>query len=239
MIRISIRLLIFIMSRGYHVAKLIANDQIIKTIDVSIPTDKWVYYAKEKINGSLPKYISPTKYKNGNLQLTKEDLANSLIDVEKTNEYVMMYFPSKFENSSDNFILKCRVKVNAVKNDVCPSLMCEVFCQRYFMYFQSKPKGCSNEINAQFGDTAFHGKTADLSALAMDVNDWQDIEFTVINKKVSIKINNREKFTTQYTISAGLITGLGFMSKGLAEVDFVSLKTPDGKDIYSNDFEKE
>ena len=42
---------------GYHKAKLIANDQIIKTVDVSIPTDRWFFYAKEKAPKSLPKYI--------------------------------------------------------------------------------------------------------------------------------------------------------------------------------------
>jgi hypothetical protein len=41
---------------GYHVAKLIANDSIIKTVDVSIPTDKWVYYAIER-SGDKPAEI--------------------------------------------------------------------------------------------------------------------------------------------------------------------------------------
>jgi hypothetical protein len=224
---------------GYHIAKLIANDQVIKTVDVNIPTDKWVYYAKEQRPGSLPKYISSSGHRNGSLQVTKEEVVNSLIDVEKENLFLMVYFPSLFENSSDNFILRCRVKINEVKNNVCPFLMCEVFCQRNFMYFKTKPKGCSNEINAQFSDNLFDGKTTDLSGLAADVTGWQNIEFAVRGKKVSIKINDRDVFSTQYKESAGLITGLGFISNGLPEVDFVSLQTPDGKDIYQNNFDKE
>lgn len=107
------------------------------------------------------------------------------------------------------------------------------------MYFKTKPKGCSNEINAQFGDKLFNGKTNDLSSLATDLKNWQNIELVVRDKKVSIKINNAEIFTTQYNESNNLITGMGFISNGLPEVDFVSLKTLEGKDIYSNDFETE
>lgn len=124
---------------GYHIAKLIANDQIIKTIDVSIPTDKWVFYAKGQVPASLPKYISSSGYKNGKLTVTKDEVTGSLIDIEKENQYLMVYFPSVFNSSSDNFVFKCRVKVNEIKNSVCPFLMCEIFCQRNYV-LQNKTK---------------------------------------------------------------------------------------------------
>ena len=224
---------------GYHVAKLIANDSIIKTVDVSIPTDKWVYYAKERSGDNLPKYITVADKENKRLQISRENAINSLVNIEKENYYIMAYFPSRFESSSDNFILKCKVKVNEVRNNVCPSLMCEIFCQKNFMYFKSMRRGCSNEISAQFSENALYGSIADLSALAMDTKNWQDIEFIVRNKKATIKINNVERFSADYKVSAGLITGLGFISNGLCEVEFVELKEFDGKIIYQNNQEKE
>ena len=66
----------------------------------------------------------------------------------------------------------------------------------------------------------------------------QVVEIVVKDKKVTIRINKAEVLSTKYKESSGKITGLGFLSNGLAEVDFVSLKTLDGKDIYSNDFGK-
>jgi hypothetical protein len=42
---------------GYHKAKLIVNNQVIKTVDVSIPTNGWFFYAIRKVKGSLPVYI--------------------------------------------------------------------------------------------------------------------------------------------------------------------------------------
>jgi hypothetical protein len=40
--------------------------------------------------------------------------------------------------------------------------------------------------------------------------------------------------SADYKTSAGLITGLGFISNGLCEVEFVELKGLDGKTIYQN-----
>jgi hypothetical protein len=221
---------------GYHVAKLIANDKVIKTQDISIPTDKWFFYAKENIFGREHKYIAANGVKDGCLQLDKTDLVNNGTDIQKENEYIYVYFPTKIESSSDNFIFRCRIKSNELKNNACPHLMCEIFCQRNFMYFVSMPKGCASEMSAQFGDSYLSGKTNDLSALGMNVNSWQNVEITVKNKKATIRINDKEVLATSYTGPCGLITGLGFISNGLPQIDFIDLKTLDGKNIYSNDF---
>jgi hypothetical protein len=223
---------------GYHTAKLIANDQIIRTLPVSIPTDRWLFYAKEKSRGSKPQYILSAKgIRDGALQLMPDDLVNNKVDRQKDHQYYQVYFPSVIDKSSDNFTLTFRIKVNELNNESCPYLMSEVFCQQYFMYFQNTVKGCTSELNAQFGDNHLNGKTNDLSALGMDVRDWQNVRLTVKDKKVSIRINDAEVFSAAYEKSCGLITGLGFISNGLCAVDSVSLRGIDGKDIYSNDFD--
>ena len=224
---------------GYHIAKLIANDQVIKTQDVSIPTDRWCFYAKERTPTALPVYIFPAhEVTNGSLQLDKDDLLNSRIDLQKDHQYIYTYFPTRIESSSDNFVLRYRLRVHETNPSPCPYLMVEVFCQRNFMYFFNMPKGCAGELSAQFSENYLDGKTHDLSALGMDIKAWQEAELLVNNKQASIRINGAEVFSARYQQSGGLITGLGFISNGLCEMDFVELKTLDGKDIYSHDFEK-
>jgi len=222
---------------GYHTAKLIANDQIIKTAAVSIPTDRWFFYA-EKFPGSRPSYIFPAKaFKNGSLQLTRDDLISSKIDLQQENQYVLAYYPSNIESSSDNFTLKFRIKVNELNNTSCLNFMCEIFCQQNFMYFKNTVSGCVSELDNQFGENYLSGKTHDFSTMGVDLKAWQNVELMVKNKKASIRINNMEVFSTTYEQSCGLITGLGFISNGLCEVDAVDLKTIDGKDIYNNNFD--
>jgi hypothetical protein len=217
---------------GYHTAKLIANDKIIKTVDVSIPTDRWVFFAKEGFAKGLPKYIAADGIKGRSLGLTKDDIAKSKIDIQKENIFVNVYFPSQIESSSDNFVLNFRIKVDELKNGPCPFLMTEVCCQRQFMYFMSTLKGCTSELRSQFGENDLNGKTNDLSALGSQVRTWQNVEFSVKNKNATISINGAKVFSASYHRSCGLITGISFISNGLCEVDSLHMKTIAGKEIY-------
>ena len=201
---------------GYHVAKLIANDQIIKTVDVHIPTDRWVYYAQKAL-GANPEYITASDA----LRLTHADLVRSNVDIQPGNLYVMVNFPTKLEHPSNNFRLRFRVRVDDTNHDPCPFVEGEVFCQRYFMYYKNTLPGCTSEAVAQFGENVLNGKTYDLSALGSDVRTWQDVEVIVRNKTVRISLNHRPAFAATYKESCGLVTGVGIISNGLCSVDSV------------------
>jgi hypothetical protein len=225
---------------GYHIAKLIANDSVIKTMDVSIPTDRWFFYAKDVTLSGIPQYIENSgTIKNGNLGVDKEVLDKNDISTNEEKTFVYTYFPSKMDVSSDNFALKARVRMKAVRNNQCPFIMYEVFCQRRFMYFKSMMPGCASETNAQFGDTYLNGKAVDLSPLCYDVNEWKEVVFTVRNKQVTIFLDNKQVFSSSYPTSLGMITGLGFISNGLCEIDSTELKGLDGGIVYANDFNSE
>jgi hypothetical protein len=132
-----------------------------------------------------------------------------------------VYFPTRIETNSDDCDLHFRIRVDPVNNEACPYFMAEIFCQHYFMYFVSLTKGCSSESQAQFGDNLLNGKTHDLSALGSDVRNWQDVEFSILNRKVTIRINHTEVLAVDYHQPCGLVTGLGFISNGLCTVDSV------------------
>lgn len=222
---------------GYHVAKLIANDSVIKAIGVSIPTDRWFLFAKDN-PGSNPEYIiANDNIRDGLLSVTEKDIVDSRIDIEKEKEYVYTFFPSKVEVSSDNYVLRTKVRIKEVKKNFCPYITLDVFTQRYTMFFKSTLKGCASESALQFGGQLISGKERDLASLAFDVTQWTDIELSVKNRYVKIMLNNKEVFSTFYESTSGLITGLGFISNGLCEIDFVEMKGLDGTMVYENDFE--
>ncbi|HEY3404439.1 MAG TPA: hypothetical protein VGK59_13715 [Ohtaekwangia sp.] len=224
---------------GYHTAKLYANDEVIKTEDVSIPTDRWFLYAKDNMFAK-PEYIKACcLVKNGLFGLELEDFVDNQVDITKEKEYIYTYFPSKIEVSSDNYILKARVRMREVRNNQCPHIMFEVFTQKYFMFFRTTTKGCSAESFLQFGENFIGGQNTDLTPLGYDVREWKDVEVVVKDKKVTISLNGNIAFSTAYENSAGLLTGLGFISNGLIEIDHVELKGLDGKVVYTNDFSKE
>lgn len=223
---------------GYHVAKLIANDSIIKAVDVSIPTDRWFLFAKDLSTTSIPQYLSPEAplVKDGVFRIDKTDLEKSNVDLSVEKNFIYAFFPSKLEVSSDNYIFKTRIRVREVRNNHCPSLMVEAWPQRNFMFFRTSLKGCANQSMLQFGEQFLHGRTSDLSSLGYDVRNWVNVEIKVENRKVTIALDEKEVFTTTYKNSAGLLTGLAFVSNGIPEIDFIDLRGLDGKVLYQDDF---
>ena len=224
---------------GYHTAKLIANDIVIKTLDVSIPTDRWFLYAKPQLVSSTQTYIHTNKHTHdGLLGIDDATLKMNKINPEVKNTYFYTYFPSKMNVHSDNFVYTARIRAVETKKTPCPYVMLEVFCQKNFMYFINTPLGCTSESKMQFGDLILDGKTRDLSALGLDVSTWWDVRLEISNKNVTIYLNGRKVFTDKYSISAGLVTGIGFISNGLCEIELLELKGRDGAVFYKNDFEE-
>jgi transcriptional regulator with XRE-family HTH domain len=214
---------------GYHTAKLFANDRIVKTIDVSIPTDNWFFYSKESLTRGLPAYIHPDHpIHDGILGLDRQTLVANRIDPEKPQVYLYTWFPTVIKTDADNFRLTARIKMTEMRNTACPWIMSEVYCQRGFMYCTFTMPGCTGGISAQFGDQVISGKNNDLSALAVDVHQWHQLELFVLHRQVTVSIDGRLVMRKAYTDPAGLITGLGFHSNGLCEVDSIRCAGLDG-----------
>lgn len=230
---------------GYHIAKLYANDSIIKEVEVSIPTDKWFFYAAENKPMYVPEYIKSENYFNkGILRLEEEDILKNKIDITKEKAYIYCYFPTKMNISSENFRLKTRVRMKELRSNFCPYLEVEIYCQRNYILLRSTTPGCAGEALMQFGEKVYPGREHDLASITYDVTKWTDIEFIVNNKVASILINGKEQFKTTYKNATKLITGLAFISNGLCEVEKVEFTDVSGKRVLndmffqSNDFSK-
>ncbi len=218
---------------GYHTAKLIANDSIIRTAGVSIPTNGWFFYSKRDFFDVIPQYITTSRQPgDGTLSLTPDELS----DDPGERYYFYLNIPHDAQGSADDFRLKARLKVEPLGTSPCPFVIPEVFCEKGAMYFKATLKGCTGESLLQFGDHPLNGKTSDLSALGIDVRNWMDFELICSNKKATVYYNGASVFSLDYNSSAGKIAGLGFISNGLCKVDFVQLTSMDNVVIYSSDF---
>jgi transcriptional regulator with XRE-family HTH domain len=222
---------------GYHVAKLIANDSAIRELDVSIPTDRWFFYAIDNIANYTPEYIKADSFIiNGSLGLTVVQLRENSIDVNKDKRYHYVYFPSEMNVPSDNFKFKTRVRMRDVRTSTCPYIEVELYCQRSFMMMRSTTKGCAHEALIEFGEQVMRGIDIDLSPISFDVSQWTDIEIIVKNKVATVKLNDKEVFSTRFVSDTKYLAGLGYISNGLCEVDKAELVGLDGKVMYKNEF---
>lgn len=223
---------------GYHIAKLIANDSVIREVDVSIPTDRWFFYVIDNVANYATEYIKTDSFVNdGSLGLTVAQLLENSIDVNKDKRYHCVYFPSQMNVPSDNFKFKTRVRMREVRPSNCPYIEVELYCQRSFMIMRSTTKGCAHEALIQFGDQVMKGIDTDLLPISFDVSQWMDIEIIVKNKVATVKLNDLEVFSTRFVTDTKYLAGLGYISNGLCEVDEAELSSLDGKVMYKNDFE--
>lgn len=221
---------------GYHIAKLIANDSVIRAVDVYIPTNGWFFFAKEKPT-SNPEYIRRRPGQSpGDLTLTRADLLSSKIDITKEKEYTSTFFPGKMQLNSDDFTFTATVRVKEVKSNFCPYISFEIYTQRYPLFLKITPGGCVNEASMQLGEQFISGQTADLGFLGCDVRQTTQVELRVRQRNVTIFLNRKKVYAGSYQESSRLITGLGIMSNGLCEFENVELKGADGTILYS--FEK-
>ena len=222
---------------GYHIAKLIANDSAIREVDVSIPTDRWFFYAIDNIANYTPEYIKADSFvNNGNLGLTDVQLLQNSIDVKKDKRYHYVYFPSEMNVPSDNFKFRTRVRMREVRPNTCPYIEIELYCQRSFMIMKSTTKGCAHTALIRFGEQVMQGIDIDLLPISFDVSQWTDIEIIVKDKVATVKINGTEVFSTRFVTDTKNLAGLGYISNGLCEVDQAELVSLDGKVMYKNDF---
>jgi len=222
---------------GYHIAKLIANDSAIRTVDVSIPTDRWFLYAIDNIANYTPEYIKADSFaSNGSLGLTVEQLLENNIDVKKDKRYHYVYFPSKMTIPSDNFKFKTRVRMREARSNTCPYIEVELYCQRSLMIMRSTTRGCAHNAMIEFGEQVMKGIDTDLSSISMDVTQWTDIEIIVKDKVATVRLNDKEVFSTRFVTDTKFLAGLGYISNGLCEVDNAELTGLDGEVMYKNEF---
>lgn len=123
-----------------------------------------------------------------------------------------------------------------VRPTPCPYIEVELYCQRSFMLMRSTTKGCAHEALIQFGEQRMRGSDTDLLPISFDVTQWTDVEITVKNKVATVKLNDKEVFSTRFVTDTKYLAGLGFISNGLCEVDKAELVGLNGEVVYKNEF---
>lgn len=208
---------------GHHIAKLMANDKIIKTIPIVIPTNGWFHYVKDANFSAIPTYLS-TINKLSTLNIKKEDLEKNGITFEKEK---FIYKSNIFEKTginSKNLDFSTKIKVTKLRNDYCPFVVVEIHTQKNPFFLKASIAGCENEALANFGNGLVIGKTSNLSFLSLDVLNWNNIQVVVRNNTLQLLYNGKKVYSNTISEDNGEITGLSFISNGLVEIDYYKIQ---------------
>lgn len=222
---------------GFHWAKLIANEQVIRKKRIHIKTDGWLATAKYDRFDAVPVYLDQEDLvQNGSLSISPENLERSGFERDK-NPILSYYNIREFAGTDyDNFVFKTRVKFDDVQGLVCPYLDIKIINEVDASWIGLTPKGCVSNLWLKFGENEMLGTENDLSALGTDLSEWQDLQIRIANKQVDICLNGQTVLRTSYDKDFGGIMGLIFTFTGPGSVDYVRLEGLEGKMLYEDEF---
>lgn len=222
---------------GFHKAKLIANDSIIKRFRVHITTDGWLPLARYSAMDEIPLYIKKNNpVSNGALHISRTDLSSSNVNVDK--DFILSYFNVReFENiNSDNFSLDTRIICDSGANMPCPTFELTIMCEEHIFFVDLTGKGCERNIAVKIGEVFHNGSNSDLSAFGRDLYRWQHLQIQVANKQATIYLDDKPVHAITFKNDFGKIVGLSYSFTGTGAIDYVKLKNGEGKMVYADEF---
>jgi len=225
---------------GYHKAKLIANDSVIRRFPVHVTTDGWMPLVRYTYTDNIPVYLKKDyPATKGELHVTRNDLLSSKVDVSG-REFVLSYYNVReFEDTySDHFTLDTRIVCDSSNEVPCPAFELVILCEAHIFYVRIMGKGCERNAGIKMGEVVHDGSDHDLSALGRNLHEWQDLQVRVEQKKATIYLDKQPVYSIGFKGDFGRVVGLTYNFLGTGAIDYVALKNGKNKLVYQEDFDK-
>ena len=223
---------------GYHSAKLMLDDKVVKTEHVNISTTGWQALIDGTSPGGLPQYISDTIFKNGQLYLSKETLLKNRIPVADKTFWVNYFNVGDFKKAyGENFSFETRLK-NSLEDGALTCQYCQlsIICEQGMMSIPFCNPGCIANIHLHISDILKTGRKNDLSPFGVDLSSWRNIKIKTVNKLVMIYVDNKKIFYVPFNQNLGRITGFHYQFYGCGAVDGVKLYNEKNELCFADDF---
>ena len=228
---------------GFHFARIMANDSILKFQRVHIKTDGWLPLVKYDLREKNHVYLDAGAIESdGIIRTTPEVLQKANVDVSK-DFYLRYYNIRDFEGiDANNFDLETRFKCDKLPfgghTTPCPSMEVMIITEQNVFFIPVTTKGCIGELDLLVGEVYKSSKDNDLSAFGTDVYSWQQLKIKNENKKVSIMLNDSLIHELKYQNDFGRIKGIIYTFNGPGSVDFLRFKNVKGEMVYADEFEQ-
>ena len=223
---------------GFHRAKLIINDKLVKEIPVYITTAGWLSVIQTPKNDLIPIYVNESCIANGQMHMSPEIIKKYNVDLSLNNHATSFFFVNEdFYGDSDNFTFETRIK-NSIEEGGITCQLCEIsiFGESGRHMIQLCDPGCIGQIYLKFGRNYISGRNNDFSSFGTDLNIWNDLKMVFKNKLVTVLLNGEEIYRTSYQESNGPIKGIFYRFVGSGAIDYAHLYNENNELTFSDDF---
>jgi hypothetical protein len=227
---------------GFHFARIMANDSILKFVNVHIKTDGWLPLVKYDIREKRHFYLDPDAViSNGAIRATRQILQHANVDT-RMDFFLRYYNVRDFEGvNSNDFDLETKFRCEKLSETdamvvPCPQIELMLITEQNVFFIPVTSKGCVGELELLVGEVYKGGKDNDLSALGTDPYEWQTLRIKNQNKHTAIFLNGSLAHELEYKQDFGDIKGLIYTFTGSGAIDYVRIQDEDGKLVYADDF---
>jgi len=222
---------------GYHKAKLLANDSILKEIAVKVTTNGWLSVARYGYLDASPVYIHKnSNCADGTLSITKEDLEKHAVEIN-SDLMSSYYFVSDFDSvNADNFSFETQIRCDSISMIACPRMDLLVFGEGAIHIIPLTIKGCVGTVNVKFGDKWLYGKNNDFSAFGTDVYNWQTLKAEIVDTVAHIYLNGEHIQEVSFNEGIGTLTGFNFNFAGTGAINFIKVWDKEKQLVFSDNF---
>ncbi len=221
---------------GYFRAKLVVGEETVREHDLLIASDGWLTLVE---NDPVPVYFKKEEtIKDGKLGLSENDLLRRNIKMQPELPVSKFYYVADFGSfSSDSFQLETNFRnTYSEGSGACQFSQVVVLCENSAFMIPVSIPGCSSELSVFLGGEGIDGKKADLSGFGVNSGEWAEMQVSVVNKEVKIRMADRLVLQESFTGNVGNIVGLAFFFQGIGEIDFVRLYDVDQKTVLEEEF---
>jgi hypothetical protein len=224
---------------GFHRAKLIVNDSIVRRVRIHIKTDGWMPILQHDNNDNSPYYLDQQRMlRNGVMSLRHDDLSTANVDLTK-RFFIRYYNVRDYDGvDADNFSIETRLKHDSVTTGVCPFIELTILTEEHIYWIPLTSKGCVGDLHIKLGEIVKSGKDFNLSGLGTNIYQWQKLRIENKNKTATVFLNDVQAVQLTYKKDFGKIVGLVYAFNGLGSVDYIDLKDITGKSVYHDEFQQ-
>lgn len=212
----------------------IKADNKVKKLMIPINSVGWI--------ALLDQYIAPLSIKNGILY---HDINTIPAPVLADGIYYVTYMTiNNFGIDGDNMVFETRVKNPKSEGGIsCFDIAIDVNGSTTFgkgiLSFNLLSKGCERYAKIRVGDLSLPNPDfLSLIKSGIDASNWMIIKASTKNGVLTISVDDEILYELKYNGSIGDVKVMQLGFKGSGSVDWVSVKTHDGKELYREDFDK-
>jgi hypothetical protein len=219
---------------GFYDASLIANDEVLRSHPVHVTTVGWLALIE---GDPSPTYLTPMDV-HGYLLASEEQLDERDRPPTEELRIVSFYNVRPFESlHTDDFAFETVVRHPGEGSvDPCRRAEIAVLGEHGALAFLLGIPGCVGDLEAMFSDVYLDGAKNDLSALGIDLSDWQRLEMHVEDRSVRLQVGDNDPLAARFTKDIGRVVGLQYRFAGSGAIDHVTLRDADGGVVYDESF---